>query len=74
MTAFFDIPRDWFPLTVEIFEIDQDIDRADPVWRAVINSPGVLAVPGFGRQMRTRVRYGDGTVGVVPPMAEDVWV
>ena len=73
-TKFVDLPERAFPLTLEIFEIGQDIHRAMPIWRAVVNGPGVVRVPAFGRQMRTRVRYGDGAETVQPPLPEELWI
>lgn len=50
-------PQD-FPFVIQTL----DPDTLKEVWRATVDGPGALRVPGWGRPMVTRVWYPNGTV------------
>jgi len=67
--AVLDLSAVEFPLTIEAFDLD-DLAMAGPTWTVTIPGPGSVQIPAFGRQMRFRLRYGDGTQVVEPPLID----
>ena len=62
-----DLPAEAFPVVMELFELD-DLTLDRPLWRGVIEPYQPLAVPGFGRPTRARVRLATGHTHIFPAL------
>lgn len=56
-TVFHDFPEDHFPFTVTVL----DPETGELLWEQVVEGPGVLNIPGYGRRAVVVVEFADGT-------------